>query len=64
MLFRSAVPGKDVFKADTEDEFIKKIDELLMDGDLAEKTGKRARNLIKEKYSWENGLKNLEALLL
>lgn len=59
-----AVPGKDVFKADTEDEFIKKIDELLMDGDLAEKTGKRARNLIKEKYSWENGLKNLEALLL
>lgn len=54
--------GKHVLTADSPGEFTDKLIQLLGDGDLRKRLGENARQLILEKYSWENTVRKYEDL--
>ena len=52
--------GKNIYIADTEEEFAQRILELLEDGSKREKLGKEGLRLVREKYQWERTAEQIE----
>ena len=52
--------GRDIYLADTAEEFAQKIIELLNDEDKRRRIGKEGLKLVKEKYQWEHVAEQIE----
>lgn len=58
------VDGWNVILAADKDDFVRRTKELVERKDLRDSLGKRAEDLILERYTWENARLNLERLLV
>ncbi len=56
----SATDGNNVLLAETQEEFVKSVEELLNDRTVYRRLAKNARELIEKKYSWDDIVKKLE----
>jgi len=52
--------GRDIYLADTAEEFAQKIIELLNDEDKRRRLGEEGLKLVKEKYQWEHVAEQIE----
>ena len=52
--------GRDIYLADTAEEFAQKIIELLNDEDKRRRLGEEGLKLVKEKYQWERIAEQIE----
>ena len=58
-----AIPGKQIYLAEHEHEFVEKILLLLNDEHLAKQVAIEAKNFVSENFSWERNCQILEELL-
>jgi len=58
-----AEPGRDLLVADTPEEFAGAVNRLLADPDLRQELARNGRNLVQQRYDWNENLKNLDPIL-
>lgn len=59
-----ATNGESILLADTIDEFVSAIHELIQDPEMAERLGREGKKFVSEKFNWQTSTSKLEALFL